>query len=296
MEKKSLADLRKEVCENKIITVMPIGRRKAYLKRGKDGQPHDGEDIYTGCQKGYGLAWNLKKHSYNNPFRTENEQEAFERLLDQKEGSLNLFKFESKFWGDFLLKLPKEGVPLDLNNPADALMYRVLLTDPKAATSESEKSIVEKEYILLDDTKIKEEESVLSKKKDEANDFMYKLKKNKRDMFNTLRLLGKKPSPDSSAEWLRSELYKIIDEVATVKGKSGLDKFLDVMKDSRAEIKLFVLDAIDIGAIVREQSGYKLEYNGKFVGMKYEDVVNYFSGNTPEILEQKQLIEEIIKH
>ena len=301
MEKKSIKDLslgelRQLVCENKTVKVIPIARRKAYLKRSKDNQPHDGEDIYTGCTKDYGLPWVLKKHSFSNPFRTDQEQEIFERLLDQKEGSLNLFKFESEFWGKFTLKLPKGGVELDLMNPADALMYRVLSVDPKGATSESQKSIVEKEYLLVDDSKVKEEQSVLGKKKDEANDFMYKLKKNKKDMINVLRLLDKKPSPDASADWLKGELYKIIDEVTVAKGKNGLDKFLEVMNDPRAEIKLFVLDAVDSGAIVKEQTGYKLEHSGKFVGRKYEDVVDYFSSKSPEVMEEELIIKEIIKH
>ncbi len=296
MQKKSLAELKKLVCENKKITIKPIPRRKAYLKRGKEGQPHDGEDIYTGCSKTYGLAWNIKKHSYNNPFRSEDEQEAFEILLDQKEGSLNLYKLGSPFWGSFNIAITKGGLELDLNNPADALRYRIILTDPRFAKSVSEKSILEKEYIIINEEEKKEQESILGKKKDEANDFMYKLKKNKKDMINVLRLLNKKPSPDSSADWLKSELYKIIDEVTVPKGKNGLDQFLDIMKDAKADIKLFVLDAIDFGAIVKEQTGYKLEHTGKFVGTRYEDVVDYFYSNKPEIQEEKLVIEEIIKH
>lgn len=301
MEKKnikdlSLGELRQLVCENKTVKVVPIARRKAYLKRGKDNQPHDGENIYTGCTKDYGLPWSIKKHSYFNPFKTDQEQEAFERLLDQKEGSLNLFKFKSEFWGKFTTKISKEGMELDLQNPADALMYRVLSVDPKGATSQAQKSIIEKEYLLIDENKVKEEQSVLGKKKDKANDFMYKLKKNKKDMINTLRLLDKKPSPDASADWLKGELYKIIDEVTVAKGKNGLDKFLEVMNDPRAEIKLFVLDAVDSGAVIREQTGYKLEHNGKFVGRKYEDVVEYFSSKAPEVQEEELIIKEIIKH
>ena len=296
MEKKSLADLRRLVCENKKIKIVTIPRKKAYLKRGKEGQPHDGEDIYTGCYKSYGLGWSIKKHSYNNPFFNENEQEAFEILLDQKEGSLNLYKLNSEFWGKFNIKITKEGLDLDLNNPADALMYRVLLTDPRFAKSATEKSILEKEYLIINESEQKEQESILGKKKDEANDFMFKLKKNKRDMYNVLRLLGKKPSQDASADWLKSELYKIIDEVTVPKGKNGLDQFLDIMKDPRQEIKLFVLDAVDVQAILKEQAGYKLEHNGKFVGKRYEDVVEYFSVNNPDVQQERLIIEEIIKH
>ena len=284
-----LEELKKKVLVNKTISVKPIKPRKPFLKKG-----HDGEDVYTGCHKDYGLPYDVNLRSYKNPFLEEGEQELFEKLLNQEEGALNLYKFkvtEPNFWGNFLLKIPKEGTTLHLNNPADALMYRVLLQDPKAATSNSELSILQKEYTLLDESKKDEELSILGQKQDEANDFMHKIKKSKKQMVDTLRLMGKSVDKDASMDWLKAELYKIINEVSTTKGVVGLDKFLEVMKDPVAETKLFVLDAIEQKELVRTQTGFKVEGLNEFVGLNYEDVVKHFLKEDPKVQELKQIIQ-----
>jgi hypothetical protein len=298
MEKKvkelSLKELRDLVLENKTITVKPIVRSKPYLKKG-----HDGEHTYTGCSKDEGLPFNADKRAYENPFFSQEEQEIFERLLDQKEGSLNLYNYSvytPNFWGNFLIKIPKEGVQLDLNNPSDALMYRVILKNPRFATSVTELGIAERIYHIVNENEVKEKESELGAKKDKANDYMYKIKKTKKTMYDTLRLLGKKVDKEATAEWMKSELYKIIDEVTVTKGVAGLDKFITVMEDPTSDLKLFVMDAIDSKDITTDKVGYKLTDSGKFLGKKFEEVVDYFTSKDPSIQETKLIIQERLKH
>lgn len=297
MEKKSLKELQDLVLENKIVKVKPIIRPKGYLKKG-----HDGEHTYTGCQKIHSLPYSITTRSYLNPFISSNkvgEQEAFETLLNQKEGSLNLYTFktdEPNFWGDFIIRVPKEGLELNLMNPADALRYRIMLVNPKFAKDDSEKNIAEREYLIIDEASSKKKESELGKKKSKAEDYMVKIKKSKKEMIDVLRLLGKNPSKDADTDWLREELYKIKDEVNTTKGVSGLDKFIAVMEDSLKDVKLFVFDAIDAGLIMRDKNGFKIESSNKHVGRKYEEVVEYFSSKDPKIMEEKLIIQESIKN
>lgn len=299
MESKSLKELKDLVLENKIIKVQPIIRRKPYLKRGSKNEPHDGEHTYTGCFKEEGLPFDVSKRAYVNPFKNENEQEAFEKLLDQKEGSLNLYNYsinKPNFWGEFLIRIPKEGIQLDLNNPSDALRYRVLLVNPRFAKSVDESGIVEKLYLIVNEQEVKEKESELGQKKDKANDYMYKLKKTKKAMYDTLRLLGKKVDKEASAEWMKAELYKIIDEVAVTKGVSGIDKFIAVQEDPQSEVKLFVMDAVDSKDITVDKVGYKVADTGKFLGRKFEDVIDTFLSKDPAIQEIKLIIQERLKH
>jgi len=294
---KSTSELRKLVLEDKTVQIKPIVRGKPYLKKG-----HDGEHTFTGCYKTFTLPFMAKTRSYANPFLLEDkatEQMAFEKLLNQEEDSLNLYTFkvsEPTFWGEFKLVVPKEGLELNLNNPADALRYRVALVNPKFAKNQVESGIAEKEYLIVDNKVVKEQATQLGKKKSTAEDYMMKIKKSKKELIDTLRLLGKNPSKDADIDWLREELYKIKDEVTTTKGVSGLDKFIEVMEDSMRETKLFVLDAIDRGFIVRDKNGYKLESSNKFIGRKYEELVEYFSSKDPKILEEKVIIQEAIKH
>jgi hypothetical protein len=294
MENKSLKELRDLVLENKLVTIKPIVRRKAYLKKG-----HDGEHTYTGCFKTEGLAYDVNKRSYVNPFLKEGEQEAFEKLLDQKEGSLNLYTFNSitpNFWGNFLIRIPKEGLQLNLNNPSDALTYRIFLVNPRFAKNLDEAGIVEKVYLIVNEAEAKEKESVLGQKKDKANDYMYKLKKTKKAMYDTLRLLGKNVDKEASADWMKSELYKIIDEVAVTKGVAGIDKFIATQEDPYAEIKLFIMDAVESKDIVLDKFGYKIADTNKPLGRKFDDVVTHFLSKAPEVQEAKLIIQERLKH
>ena len=290
---KSLAQLKKAVLEDKIVKVVPIIRRKAYLKPG-----HDGEHTYTGCAKIHGLTYDSAKRSYRNPFKNADEQEIFEKLLDQKEGSLNLYKFkvtEPNFWGTFTLRIPKEGVELDLNNPSDALMYRVLQVNDKFAKNKAESGVAEKEYLIVNEEEEKEFESVLAQKKDKANDYMHEIKNSKTKMLNILKLLSKKPDANASKDWLKAELYKIIDEVTVNKGQAGIDKFIEAMEDPLAETKLFVLDAISKGDIKKDAIGYKVEASNTFVGRNYAEVIRYFLDEDPKVQELKTIIEDRIK-
>jgi hypothetical protein len=157
MEKKSLKELKKLVLQNKIVEVKPILRDKAYFKKSPNGEPHDGTHTYTGCNKSHGLPFDSKKRAYVNPFLSEDpadEQEAFERLLDQKEGALNLYKFtvnEPNFWGKFSIRIPKEGIKLNLNMPSDALIYRIFLVDLKFAVNLADSSVAERVYLIVDE-------------------------------------------------------------------------------------------------------------------------------------------------
>ena len=309
MERKSYNELKELVLEDKIIKIDPIIRTKPGMKRPRPDVPHDGEHTYTGCYKDHGLPYNTDKRSYSNPFLDKQkglplgtEQEAFEILLDQKPGALNLYKYninEPNYWGQFTIRIPKEGITLDLNNPSDALRYRIFMVNPKFANNKQESSILEKEYIIKDEVTEQKQASELGKKKSEAEDYMFKLKKNKKDMLNVLRLLGKRPSGDSDIDWLREELYKIKDEVTVKKGEAGLDKFLAVMKDPQKDMKLLVLDAIDGELIKLTRKGKRVTYTneetGQFYGTTLQEVVEFFLKKDPETMEEIAIIKERLK-
>jgi len=293
MEKKSLKDYRDLVLEDKRIEIKPIIRRKPFLKKD-----HDGHHTYTGCSKDMGLPYDPKARSYVNPFFNIDEQEAFEVLLNQEEGSLNLYKYnitKPNFWGDFLIKIPKEGLKLNLMNPADALRYRIILKDPKFAKNAQEVGIAEKLYEIVNEQEKREQISALGKKREKANDYMHEIKGSKTKMANVLKLLGKDVDhTHASLEFLKTELFDIIAETDPPKGMPGLDKFLEVIDDPVAETKVFVLDAIKTGEIKRTQNGYI--YGSKHLGVDYNQVVNYFLDKDPKVQQLKLIIEERLKN
>lgn len=279
--------MEKTILENKRIKVKPIVRSRPFLRKG-----HDGEFMYTGCRRVYGLPYDSKRRSFFNPFLDDQEQALFEKALNQTAGALNLYDLKSKFWGGFTFSLDKEGLDLDLMNPSDALIYRIIKVNPKFANTDAERDVPECEYMIVDQDVEEQMITMKAEIKDKAMDHMYKIKKSKKKMYDTLRLLGKKPDINASMDWYKTELYKILDQTGNVPGVVGVKQFLEVMEDSTGETKIFVLSAIDSGEIVQATEGYRIADSRKFIGKDLQSVYDYFLSDTPEIKEQKLIIEQ----
>jgi len=279
-----------EILERKKIKVKPIVRPRPFFKKG-----HDGEFLYTGCKRTYGLPYSSIKRSFFNPFKDELEQTFFEKKLNQKEGALSLYDINSKFWGKFNFTMDKEIFELDLMNPSHALIYRIMLVNPKFANNIDSKDNPECEYIIVDE--LHEEKAITAKAeiKDKAMDFMYKLKKSKSKMFDTLRLLGKKPDKDATLSWYKTELYKVLDQDGNTPGVLGINDFIRIIEDPMSEVKIFVLNAIDEGDIVQSIEGYRIADGREFIGKDLQNVYDYFNRNEPDIKEKIQIIKQRLK-
>jgi len=273
------------VLEDRRIKVKPAIHRRGFLPEG-----HDGEHTYTGCFKDYGLPYDSKVRSFVNPFFNDNEQEEFERLLNKPRGALNIYNFTSKFWGEFSMALTKDGTTLNLNNPTDALFYRIFLVSPRFANTPEDKKHPKCDFYLEDEAVQEAKASKSALLKEEALGYYMKINKSKKNLYNTLRLLNKKPSKDASLEWLKGQVLEIIDE-KSARGKVGIQDFIRVSKDPKSTLKLFVLDAIDNGDIVRTPEGLRVKEFNKFLGKHLEEAVDYFDSKDPDVLEMKQIIE-----
>jgi len=278
------------VLEDRRIKVEPIMRKRAFFPEG-----HDGQHTYTGCHKDYGLPVDLKRRTYVNPFKDEQEQLQFEQLLDQKPGALNLYNLKSKFWGEFSLMLTKDGITLDLSSPVDALWYRVLKVNPRFANSEEYKADPKCDFVLVDERVKEEVKTDLAKKEEEAIDLFVSIKKSRQKMYDVLRLLNKKPDKDASIESLKATIQEIIKEPGSNKGVTNINDFIRVMEDPHQALKLFILDAIDINEIEYSNQGYRIKESGKFIGKYLEQAVDYFDSKDAEVKEAKAIISQRIK-
>lgn len=277
------------VLEDRIIKVEPIIRNRAFFSKG-----HDGEHTFTGCHKDYGLPLSSQSRTYLNPFKNDSEQSQFEYLLNQKEGNLNVYDRKSKFWGDFGLMLTKDGKDLNLNNPIDALLYRVFLVNPRFANSEAQETDLRCEFKLVDSEVKEKAKGMLALREEKAIDYFSSIKKSKIKLYNILRLLNKKPDINASIEFFKSEILSIIKEPVS-KGVTNIEDFIRVIEDPSADLKIFILDAVDAGEIVLDSSGYRTKEFNKFLGKHLEQAVDFFSSKDAEVLEIKALISQRLK-
>lgn len=290
IEEKSAEDL---VLENRRIIVKPIIRDRAFFRKG-----HDGQFMYTGCFKYYGLPVSLKTRTYLNPFKNKAEQYAFEELLGEKKGALNTTNRKSEFWGkEFKLTLNKEDYTLDLSDVNGALSFRVLSVDPKFCPIGGDRTIPEYQYELVDERYQEEGISSLALKKKKAYTELNKLAKSKQRMLDTLRLLEVIMSDTADSETLEGRLGMIIEQ--TEKFADGdrvknIDDFLEIVKDPQATMRLFVLDAIDARELSTDSGEFRIVGSKKLIGNSLQEAVDWFS--KIENQEQKLLIQERLKH
>ena len=277
------------ITSNKTIEVRPIKRTRPFFKAD-----HDGAFMFSGTYKEYTLPYINDTRSYANPFESPKEQEEFERVLQLAPGALSINNRNSDFWSTFKVKLSKEGKVLDLNYPMHVLEYRVLKANTKRICPnwEDRNRNSAYEFALID----KDVEEVNDIKDAERNlramELFIKMRKSNKKMYDILRVLGKKLPKEASVN--TSQLIKEIDQIIAEKSKVGgvlnIDDFIEAAEDPKLSLKVFVLDAIEIGEIEISKGVYKITSNQTAIGRNLSEAVDYFDSIKGR--EDKLLIEQ----
>ena len=263
------------ITSNKTIEVRPIKRTRPFFKAD-----HDGAFMFSGTYKEYTLPYINDTRSYANPFESPKEQEEFERVLQLAPGALSINNRNSDFWSTFKVQLSKEGKVLDLNYPMHVLEYRVLKANTKRICPnwEDRNRNSAYEFALID----KDVEEVNDIKDAERNlramELFIKMRKSNKKMYDILRVLGKKLPKEASVN--TSQLIKEIDQIIAEKSKVGgvlnIDDFIEAAEDPKLSLKVFVLDAIEIGEIEISKGVYKITSNQTAIGRNLSEAVDYF--------------------
>ena len=277
------------ITSNKTIEVRPIKRTRPFFKAD-----HDGAFMFSGTYKEYTLPYINDTRSYANPFESPEEQEEFERVLQLAPGALSINNRNSDFWSTFKVQLSKEGKVLDLNYPMHVLEYRVLKANTKRICPnwEDRNRNSAYEFALID----KDVEEVNDIKDAERNlramELFIKMRKSNKKMYDILRVLGKKLPKEASVN--TSQLIKEIDQIIAEKSKVGgvlnIDDFIEAAEDPKLSLKVFVLDAIEIGEIEVSKGVYKIASSQTAIGRNLSEAVDYFDSIKGR--EDKLLIEQ----
>ena len=234
---------------------------KQFRPNGWLPQGHDGEFRYTHCFEQ--LVPKNDPSGYPITGLTQEEETWFENKLSLTPGTLS--KYNKDYWSTFFIKVPKEGLVLNLSNPLDYLTYKVLEGDQEVANSEIEKADSPFARFVIT--------SEMQEAKVEAANFSIKKKAyaafgkmSSEDMRSFLKVYGNTPSDNASPEWLESQIGKIIDEKPT--------KFLDIVEDKAFKMKVFIKDCIAKKALKKSGSKYAL-MGGDIIGYSLEDTIEY---------------------
>ena len=277
------------ITSNKTIEVRPIKRTRPFFKAD-----HDGSFMFSGTYKEYTLPYINDTRSYANPFESPEEQEEFERVLQLAPGALSINNRNSDFWSTFKVQLSKEGKVLDLNYPMHVLEYRVLKANTKRICPNWEDRNRNSAYeFALIDKDVEEVNDIRDAERNlRAMELFIKMRKSNKKMYDILRVLGKKLPKEASVN--TSQLIKEIDQIIAEKSKVGgvlnIDDFIEAAEDPKLSLKVFVLDAIEIGEIEVSKGVYKITSSQTAIGRNLSEAVDYFDSIKGR--EDKLLIEQ----
>lgn len=279
--------MEKNYLQNKKIAVKIVEKqRSGYLKNS------DGNTIWTGCKRIYQAPTNQYDRIVQ--LLDKDEQVFFEKEMGLENGSLSPSARKNNFWREFKVTLDKKGKMLDLMDPEDYLSWKVLSFSNTIANSKDEINPMIHDFYMVTEEEEQEIGSRLAEKYEEASILFAKISKSDKKMKNILRLLGKTNIPaDAATKWLKSELVKVIEQKEKINGIPGTEDFIRVANDPNFDIKIFILDSMEIGEIFVEGTTYKLR-GGDVIGYDYEQAISFLTN--PKNQTTKLLIEERVKN
>lgn len=271
------------------VLVRPIIRQNNWLSKG-----HSGEFMYDNAKLTICVPLDRNTGMIKDPL-TKEEREFFENRnasgLSFEEGSLSIHKKDNKFTGSFnywhtyeYTILKSDGVIddsrvfdiLDLSNPIDYIKYKVLLAnsgpgcmvapswDARNDQAEYRIALVDAGY---DDVSKATKAETLIAAYAQFND----LSKSQEKMYDFLTIYwleNKKaimPSPESSTQFLKSQIQKIIEESPET---------FNILMTSDYEEKLIIHRAIRKGLISREGDIF-ITVDGKPIGRSLRECILY---------------------
>lgn len=174
---------------------------------------------------------------------TNKEKEGLEYLL-KKDLSIygSFWKEEYKKGGLFPIFLGKDDVRLDLSDPIQYLMYKVLCVSPIVATSldEVRNKATYRFVMVAEGEEIKKEKDAVGNKVI-AFEMYVKYKSNKDVLRYILRNLGRYTSKNQELSFLQVEVAKMIEKDPNL--------FVAITADELIETKVLLEDAVEYGVV-----------------------------------------------
>lgn len=231
---------------NKKIIVRYIKKRKGMAADVKDDHVIAG-GMLNGAFKRYPVPKQRNRALAN--VLTAEEKEYLE---SDKGLGKNLSVYTSRdFWVNRYVNLFKGDNILDLSDPIDYIDYKILLGNkdwiaPSLAQQNNKATYA---FVIIDEDEEREIEKAVFNYKKEAFKLYSRIEDNKEILRGVLKIINKKPiSENSTIEWLRQEVEKLVDNNSKM--------FVEFMKDSNYEYKILLSNAEDAGVIINHNQKY----------------------------------------
>lgn len=209
-------------------------------------------------------------------FEDEESKKFLKRILDVPPDHPNWAAAEKEFWANMSLKVPFEGVELDITmdengdpeNPQDYATFRWCQRHRQVGTNKSDMETVagKKFYIYDPEEDLIKSNNKIKLKKDADKEFI-KISSNLDKMKRILRVMTKQNTDRLSPMEVENSLYGEKDQNPGVFLKVSLDKNLDV----RAEIE----ELVEKGIL--RKIGNQIIHEDETIGSDISDAIVYFN-------------------
>ena len=186
---------------------------------------------------------------------TNEEKDFLERELGLDSNALSVYKTENNYWDDYKIRIDKEGLKINLNNPQDYIRYKVLLANSDIiAPSVQERIERPKATYRFEIVRLGEEASIESMKMDATMESYKEFGKIENDL-DTMRVLvelcdGRPYSKKESAVFFKARINSLI--------QSDAKRFLQYIKDPLLHAKMLIRRGVELGKISMKNDYYYL--------------------------------------
>jgi hypothetical protein len=209
-------------------------------------------------------------------FEDEEAKKHLKRILDVPPDHPDWARHEREFWANMTLKVPFEGVELDItldengeaNNPQDYATFRWCQRHRQvgATKAEMDKDALKKFYIYDPEQDLLKSNNLIKIKKDADKEFI-KISTDVDKMKRVLRVLTNQNTDKLSPMEVENNLYGAKDKEPAKFLKVSLDKHLDV----RAEIMKMV------ERNVLRKIGNQIIHEDETIGADMNEAIIYFN-------------------
>lgn len=272
-------DKKVSILENRKVQIIPI-------KRPSDWMPK--EERVFGMMPNTFSSFTLPVSKANNSFvkiLDDKEQATFEKKLHKKEGDLNLYNKNTEFWKSFVVRIPDDGLTLDLSDPIDNLRFRICKVMPFISPNwESRDENLKYKFAIVEEEFQEKERVKKAHKISEAWSSYENIKNDKSKLSYVIKIYGietsndKKIASNATLDWIQSEVIKIID--------NDMSTFMSIVTDPDFEWKSIVSDAISCKALVKTgKTKYALP-GGETIATSLSDLMEYLKDpeNNPQLM------------
>lgn len=187
---------------------------------------------------------------------TNEEKEFLENALGLDYNALSVYRKENNYWDGYKVRVPKEGLHLDLSDPEDYIKYKVLLANTEFIAP-SVQELEDRHKATYRFVLAREEDTTnLENSKMDATMLSYKEFGKIENDLDTMRVLvelldGRPFAANTPAEFLRSRINILI--------QADPKKFARQITDPMLHAKVLIRRGLELGKLTKRGDFYYLK-------------------------------------